>query len=185
MRRPRAWTSWIAPSPGERRNRSQDIALNSPRSPESRETSGLRALRNRTTTREYGDESVSIEMEVAREAREVPQRGALRVARVVVGVRACPRNGDDRQLRGLCAARLTRISGCRPSKPVEGHLAAWGGFDDVAAGSLQRFTEEPAAVRKLVSGTSFYLNLAASFSDSRARIITSNPTAVNTVPHSM
>ena len=29
MRRPRAWTSWIAPSPGERRNKATCIALNS------------------------------------------------------------------------------------------------------------------------------------------------------------
>ena len=114
---------------------------NSPRSPE---TENLRAscFCNGNDHWEYVDESVEIEVEVASAPRALRAGRAPCDARVVDDLRARPRRGAVRQLRGLCAARLTRISGCRPPAPVEGRLGARGGFDDVAAGP-----SGPAAVR--------------------------------------
>jgi hypothetical protein len=40
----------------------------------------------------------------------------------------------ERQLRGSCASRLARISGCRLRKELKGRLRPCRGFDDVAAG---------------------------------------------------
>ena len=53
---------------------------------------------------------------------------------MVVDVKNRPRIGVVRQLRGLYAARLTRISGCRPDALIEGRLGVWDGYDDEAAG---------------------------------------------------
>src|SRR5438477_9837502 len=44
----------------------------------------------------------------------------------------------DRQLRGLCAARLTKISGCRPDARSKHASRREPGFDDEAAGPCGR-----------------------------------------------
>ena len=68
--------------------------------------------------------------------------------------------------------------GLPPDAPCEGRFKTRDGFDDEAVG------REAHRGRKPVPGTN-YLYFAASFSDSRARIAASRPTAVNVVPHSM
>ena len=52
----------------------------------------------------------------------------------------------DRRLRGLCAARLTRISGRRPGRDG-GRFLAVDGFDDMAADLLVGGSQNSKAKR--------------------------------------
>src|SRR5690606_26356141 len=70
--------------------------------------------------------------------RALRARGTGGDARVADGLSAV-----NRQLRGLCAARLTRNFGLPPGFANEGRLPAKDGYDDGAAGP-----DGPAAVGK-------------------------------------